>query len=173
MATGPASDLANACRIGPEVMRNARILWIGGFRDNREMRRVKSNECNFVNDRHAVALLCSLELDFTMLPAMGVTDAMMVQTIRFVEQLRERDTPLSRYLAGLLETCGKRYRILWDIAAVAAAKGLGVDRVVDKPACRLVGRRLVYPARASRTVRVIDAIDELAMLTDARKRLLS
>ncbi|MBD3239109.1 MAG: hypothetical protein GF331_00880 [Chitinivibrionales bacterium] len=173
VATGPASDLANACLIAPDVMRRAKILWIGGFRDNAEMRRVKSRECNFINDPRAVGLLCSLDLDFTILPAMGVTDAMMVQAVRFAELLRERNTPLTSYLARLLETCGNRYRILWDIAAVAAAKGLGVERVVRKPACTVRGNRLIYPARSDHTVRVIDAIDELAMLADARYRLLS
>lgn len=173
VATGPASNLANACLIAPDTMRRAKMLWIGGFRNNREMQLVKSRECNFINDRRAIALLCSSDLDFTILPAIGVTDAMMVQAVRFAERLRERDTPLSRYLARLLETCGNRYRILWDIAAVAAAKGLGVERIVEKPACTVERNRLVYPRRSSRTVRVIDAIDELAMLSDARYRLLS
>jgi inosine-uridine nucleoside N-ribohydrolase len=172
VGTGPATDLAAACLLAPSVMKQTKLVWIGGFRTNEEMKRVKARECNFVNDKRAVALLCSMDLDFTMLPAMGVTDRMMMQVHFFAEQLEARGTPLSRYLAQLIGSVPDRFRILWDIAAVAVAEGFGVEKVVRKPACVLQRGKLVYPPRSSRTIKVVDSIDEFAILAEARRRLL-
>jgi inosine-uridine nucleoside N-ribohydrolase len=172
VGTGPATNLAAACLFEPSVMKRTKLVWIGGFRDNDEMRATKGGECNFVNDKRAVELLCAMKLDFTMLPAWGVTDRMMMQVRYFSEQLKARKTPLTRYLAKLLDSTNERHRIIWDIAAVAVAEGFGVERVLRKPACVVEDGFLCYPRRSSRTIKVVDSIDEFAILSEARRRLL-
>ncbi|MDX2110041.1 MAG: nucleoside hydrolase [Verrucomicrobiota bacterium] len=173
VGTGPATNLAAACMLEPKIMKCPQIIWIGGFRDNKEMRAVKGAECNFVNDRSAVATLCATDIDLTLVPAMGVTDRMIIQVRYLSEQLKARGTPLTRYLARLLDSVPDRHRIFWDTAAVAVAEGLGVDRVVRKPACVVKDNMLTYPQQSSRTIKVVDSIDEFEILAETRKRLLS
>lgn len=173
VGTGPATNIANACLLAPEIMKTVKVIWIGGYRDNSEMRRVNGNECNSINDLLSVEVIANSGLDLLLLPAHGVTDRMMAQTVVFQEELCERDTPITHYLADLLKEVDRRYWIFWDLAAVSCAIPLGVERIIERAAPVVNNGMIEYPTRSVYTVQVVDRIDEFAMLADAKRRILS
>jgi inosine-uridine nucleoside N-ribohydrolase len=172
VATGPATNIANACLAAPDIMKRTNVVWIGGFRSNEEMRR-KPRECNFVNDKKGAGVMFDADLHLTLLPGFGVADRMMMQVDYFAEQLKARGLPLTRYLAKLIDSVPQRHRILWDIAAVTTAHKFGVDKMKKMRVPVVERGKLVYPSRGTRMLPVVDSIDEFAILSEARKRILA
>jgi|TARA_Y100000034_G_C6795493_1_gene356510 inosine-uridine nucleoside N-ribohydrolase len=172
VGTGPCTNLVNACLIEPKIKKKCKFIWLGGFRNNQEIKNFKSEECNFDGDKFATKILMDLDIDLTLLPAWGVTDRMISQCPSFIESLQKKNTPVSNYLAKLIKDTKKRFWIFWDIAAPAVAKNFGVISKKQVPACKVINGKLYFPSKNKRKITLIDSIDELEILKQAKKYIL-
>lgn len=172
VGTGPCTDLVNACLIEPKIKRKCTFIWLGGFRNNQEIKNSKSSECNFDGDKLATKILFELGADLILLPAVGVADKMITQCPSFIEQLEKRNTKITKYLAKLIKSTKRRFWIFWDIAAPAVAKNFGIFVKKRLPACKVIKGKLSFPTKNKTKITVIDSIDEHQILKQAKKYIL-
>lgn len=136
--TGPSTDLANAMLLEPKIIGKADFIWLGG---------PGNHEVNFAGDPAAAKILENSEAHLTLVPAWGVADSLVLNCHSLSEKLLNRNSPITDYLAELID-CNwqrfglihhlfpkvlKRYWIMFDVAAVATAKGFGVRLTSKSP----------------------------------------
>jgi len=169
---GPCTDLVNACLIEPKIKKKGKFIWLGGFRNNKEIKHFKSKECNFNGDKLATKLLMELNIDLILLPAWGVTDKMIMQSTSFIEVLEKKNNSISNYLAKLIKSTNERFWIFWDIVAPAIAKDFGIITKKQIPACKVIKGKLYFPPQNKNKITIIDSINELEILKQAKEYIL-
>jgi len=172
VGTGPCTDLVNACLIAPKIKNKCTFVWLGGFRDNNEVKKGKGNEVNFDGDKLATKILMELGIDLILLPAWGVTSGLVMNCSSFIRLLKKRNTPLTIYLAKLIKSTKKWNWNFWDIAAPAVAKNFGIIEKKRIPACKVINGKFYFPAKNRHKITLIKTIDELQILSQARKYIL-
>jgi inosine-uridine nucleoside N-ribohydrolase len=168
VGTGPCTNLVNACLIEPKIMKKCTFIWLGGFRNNGEVKNFKNKECNFEGDKFSTKILMELDVDLILLPALGVTDRMISHCPSFIENLHKENTPISNYLAKLVRGTKGRFWIFWDIAAPAVAKDFGVVKRKRIPSCKVINGKFYFPSKNNKKITIIDSIDELEILKQAK-----
>ncbi len=145
-STGPCTDLATAILLEPMILKKARFLWLGGYRNESEAKRFFSGEIDFDGDRLAAEILLNSKAEIVLIPVWGVTDSLIINCRLLKEELLAKNMPVTNYLADLIECNWKRFGIfhhliprtlkrfwvMFDIAAVAVAKNYGVKSVEKK-----------------------------------------
>jgi len=137
ICTGPATDLANALLLEPRIKNKCKILWLSGFKNRYYQKIFRNYETNLNADLKASKVIFNSGVDLTMIPAWGVADRMLINSQNWARKLKKRNLKITKYLAHLLETNSERfggvfpkiinkYWILFDVAAVAVAKNLGI-----------------------------------------------
>ena len=119
ISTGPCTDLVNACLLEPKIMKKCKFVWLGGFKNNLEVKSLNGKECNFNADRLATEILMKLDIDLTLLPAWGVADRMITHCPSLIKSLEKRNLPITNYLSKLVQSIKSRFWILWDVSAPA------------------------------------------------------
>jgi inosine-uridine nucleoside N-ribohydrolase len=191
-AIGPCTDIVNACLIEPRIMKKCRFLWLGGFRNNSYVKRFGGFEFNFYADKQATKVLFGLNLHLTLLPAIGTADRLVMNCVPFMEELKKRNTPLTRYLAKLLKdrqklfdankifsfawkitpSLLKQYWIFWDLAAPAVLKKFAVTSRKSIPSPLIQKGKMHFPVKGSRKITLIESVDEFALLKQAKDNIL-
>lgn len=181
VGTGPCTDIVNACLIEPKIMKKCTFIWLGGFRNNKIFKELKKQglhkECNYYGDQKATELLFQLDIDLVLLPAWGVTNSLILSCPTFVEELEERNLPITMYLAKLIKDYRHQSKKIyiwtfWDLAAPAVAKNFGICKKKKIPAPRAVKGGFYFPAKNKHTITMIDSIHTLDILKQAKEYIL-
>lgn len=143
--TGPATDIVNACILEPRICEIASFIWLGGHRSFLAKKYFNRKETNFKADILAAETLPELDIDLTVIPVFPVSSSLLINTAKLEKKLKEKNTPLTSYLADLIDQnqqkTQQRYKLFsllanyWfmcDIATVAVVKKLGIKRIRDR-----------------------------------------
>jgi inosine-uridine nucleoside N-ribohydrolase len=133
IATGPATDVASLSLVAPEAQENVRVVWLGGFGDERSYERFKMSELNGRADIAAWRVLLEGLANLIQVVCWPGPAKVLVETAPFAEKLRELGRPIARYLAEILMAWGEDYegpvdpdvdpegtKTLWDVSCIAA-----------------------------------------------------
>jgi inosine-uridine nucleoside N-ribohydrolase len=182
VATGPITDVASLLLAAPDVRENVRVVWLGGFGDERSYRRFRLGELNGRADIAAWRALLAQPVDLLMLPGWPGVVKLTVPYATYAAELRAMHRPIADYLAAItlrwmtqweaLHERLVREKVLWDVANVAA---------ILNPACVTI-TPVAYPTldvagahdweHPSRTVEVVTDLDPAWILADLRAALL-
>lgn len=187
VCTGPATDIVSAALLDPTIKDKCKVIWLGAFKDQTEVDRTRNREVNFSGDKKAAGLIFHLGLDLTYLPMWGVADNLVTQAWTFADELRERNLPVTVYLAELIENHWKRFPIVhnavpktvkrfWvfsDIAAVAVAQNLGIQEQKEICAPEVRHGRFHLPSEGNTKVNMITSIDGHRIMQQAKERILA
>lgn len=183
VCTGPATDLANAYLLEPKIARRAHFIWLGGFSSAKEARRLRQREVNFCADRHAARVIFDSEINLSFVPAWGAADSLVIQSELLASALRQKQSPLSNYLARLIEKhrinrhiryfiplAWQRYWVLFDLAAIALVKNFAVEKKT-MPACKIEKKKIIFPEK-NRMITFASNINSHAILNQMEEYLL-
>lgn len=144
-STGPCTNIANALLLNPSIARKAVFLWLGGFSNQEEAIRLHHREVNFWGDKQAADVFLDSEIRKIFVPAWGVADSLVLNGQHLEEKLRAKKTAVTDYLADLLNNNWRRHRfnhflprrlkkywVMFDLGAIAAAKDFGIEAVEKK-----------------------------------------
>lgn len=139
--TGPATDIVNACILEPKIREITSFIWLGGHRGF-IANCFNHQETNYKADILAAEILSELDIDLTVIPVFPVSSALLVNTAKLEKKLKEKNTPLTSYLAELInqnrQKIRQRYKLppllsnywfMCDIAAIAVVKKLGIKKI--------------------------------------------
>jgi inosine-uridine nucleoside N-ribohydrolase len=128
IATGPATDVASLL-LAAESQENLRVVWLGGFGDEGSYRvwQNRMGELNGRADISAWRTLLEEPLDLLHIPTWPAPAKILIDPVRFAEELRALGRPIASYLAEILQLWTAEYgdqlrgeKELWDLACVAA-----------------------------------------------------
>ncbi len=113
LAVGALTNVASALMLHPEIRPLVRVIWLGGFPADGNMR-----EFNAGNDRNAVKAVFESGVDLTVVPT--ETSARLL-TLPYAEaEGRLHDSSrIAKALLSLLRDYGDRNKIIWDISTTA------------------------------------------------------
>jgi purine nucleosidase len=113
LAVGALTNVASALMLHPEIRPLVRVIWLGGFPADGNMR-----EFNAGNDRNAVKVVFESGVDLTVVPT--ETSARLL-TLPYAEaEGRLHDSSrIAKALLSLLRDYGDRNKIIWDISTTA------------------------------------------------------
>ena len=128
LATGPATDVASLLLAAPEARENLRVVWLGGFGDERSYGRFKMDELNGRADIAAWRTLFETDVNLLFVPGWPAPAKIVMEAKPFAEKLRSLERPIADYLAEILLAWvdenggekGPRHKIIWDVSCVAA-----------------------------------------------------
>jgi len=175
VGTGPATDLASAILLAPDIADRATFVWLGAHRGAEEHAKF-GEECNFIGDRWAAKALFEAPVPLIHVPAMGVTNHLLWKTRQLVERLMAVGRPVHRLLAARVAEYMARTRRdvvepekeFWDIGAVDVVLGPERHTIADEPAFGFDAEgKLVIPGRGTRTVRRVIGLDATGVLDAA------
>ena len=143
--TGPATDIANLIALDTTIKDKISFIWLGGYK-HKFMQRFHHNEVNFAGDPEAAKLILSSNIDLLRIPTLGTSHTLIIHSGKMQKKLRAKSQPLHDYLAELIDWNKARikkdrptlspflnYWVLFDIAAVAMSKNLGIKKIGGKP----------------------------------------
>jgi inosine-uridine nucleoside N-ribohydrolase len=171
IATGPATDVAALTLAEPELARDARVVWLGGFGSADEWALRKYVELNGRADVAAWRALFASDVPLVQVPGWTATTKLEVDVGETAARLRAGGSAVGAYLAdiaeawddahgGNLEARGRK--VLWDVACVAAVADPGSVTLERRPLARLDA------AAAHDFTRPVRETDVLADLDPAR-----
>ena len=129
IATGPATDVASMLLLAPEVRENVRVVWLGGFGDEKTYERYKmGGELNGRADIAAWRALFEDSVELLQVPGWSGPHKLVVEGHPFADELRNLGRPIADYLAEILVAqveekggeLGPEEKIIWDVACVSA-----------------------------------------------------
>jgi inosine-uridine nucleoside N-ribohydrolase len=141
-STGPATDIANVCLIDPEIKNKASFAWLGGYKHFLLKKFWDRKEVNFRGDIVAANLISNLGIDLTIIPTLGTSHVLFMNTKILQKRFRIKNNNLLNYLAELIDWNWQRLHLnkkifnpflnAWvfcDLAVIAFAKSLGIKKV--------------------------------------------
>lgn len=175
VGTGPATDLASAILLAPDIAARVTFVWLGAHRGSAEHAKF-GEEWNFIGDRWAARALFEASVPLIHVPAQGVTNHLLWKTRSLVERLLAAGRPIHRLLAARVAEHMARTRRdvadpekeFWDIGAVDVPLGPERHTIEDEPAFGFDAEgKLVIPGRGTRTIRRVTGLDATAVLDAA------
>jgi len=175
---GPCTDLANGLALEPTIKDKAEYFWLGGFASQGIANQFRHKELNFLADTRAATKVLDEIKDLSIIPVWGAAERLVVSIPSFAEDLSKVDSPLSLYLRKLLignwsrfkpwtvfiPHILKRYWVLSDVAAVAAAKNFQVE--IRKSSCKIEGKKFAFDN--GKTINIIHLKNEHQILADMK-----
>ena len=173
IATGPATDVASLLLVAPDVRENVRVVWLGGFGDEKSYGRFKmGDELNGRADIVAWRALFEDPVELLQVPGWSGPHKLVVEGNSFAEELRSLGRPIADYLAEILIAeveenggeLGPEEKIIWDVSCVAAVadpKAATIDRLAV-PKLDAAGAHDF--SRRGRKVDVLTDLDEQRVL---------
>ena len=173
IATGPATDVASLLLVAPEVLRNVRVVWLGGFGDRESYERFKMGELNGRADIASWRALLEEPVELLQVPGWPGPAKVLVEAVPFAAELRALGRPVADYLAEILLDWVTDYegdidpqgqKIIWDVSCVSAVADPGAVTVerLAVPALDVAGAHDF--SRRGREVDVVSDLDERRVL---------
>ncbi len=181
VATGPATDIASLMLVAPEVLKNVKVVWLGGFGDEESYGRYdfRMGELNGRADIAAWRVLFEADLSLLLIPGWPAAAKILVETPAFATELRGLGRGVSDYLAEILEQwtierggeVSRQQKIIWDIACTAAVIDPDALRIEEFSVPILDAAGAHDFSRRGRTVEVVRDLDEQRVLSDLMQAL--
>lgn len=182
VCTGPCTDLASVLLLKPEINEKCIFVWLGGFRNKSEQRKLHGMEANFQADKIAAEVLFNSGAKIVHIPVWGVADSLVVNSFNLAQGLKKSNLPINRYLAELLDSNWhrfwavkrfipkilKKFWILTDVAAVAYVKDVGISEVKQNHGHRITKRKIFFDEKCENLTTIV-AIDEHMILSDLKE----
>ena len=174
VATGPATDVASLLIAAPEVRENLRVVWLGGFGDERTYGQweYRMGELNGRADIAAWRTLFESSVDLLLVPGWPAPAKVTVEAEPFAEELRALGRPVADYLAEILvewvaENDGEEgeRKIIWDVSCVAAVADPEAVTVEPLTLPRLDAAAAHDFARRGREVEAVTDLDDVRVLS--------
>ncbi len=183
ISTGPATDVASLVLTAPEVRKNVRVVWLGGFGDETHYRRFKFGELNGRADIAAWRVLLEAPVNLLQVPGWPGPAKVVVKAGPYAEELRSLQRPVADYLAEILVEWVEGYegsldregeKILWDVSCVAAVADEEAVRIesLAVPAVDAAGAHDWRIPRRGRMVDTLVDLDASRVLRGLREALL-
>ncbi|HLC38760.1 MAG TPA: nucleoside hydrolase [Patescibacteria group bacterium] len=186
VCTGPATELASLILKRPDLVKKCRMIWLGGFKNQKEAEKFKCREENFLGDIKAAKILFETEANLIIIPAWGTADDLVLQSKNLSEELKSQKSPLANYLGEIIDNNWtkpkiiskilphvlKRFWVFFDLAAVAVSKNYGIVSQQKIPAPKIRKNQFIFPKNNKFKITIIDKIDAPAILTQVKKYLL-
>ncbi len=175
VGTGPATDLASAVLLAPDIADRVVFYWLGGHRDAETLRRV-GEEWNVLGDPWAVKALFESRAPLVHVPAWGVTEKLVWRTNWLLEKLQGLGKPIHRLLADRVSDFMARHakgipdpkKEFWDIGAAMCPLHPEWYTIREQPAFgRTEDGTWIIPGRNTRTIRFVEDLDAEAILAGA------
>jgi inosine-uridine nucleoside N-ribohydrolase len=146
VATGPATDVAALVLAEPALLRERRVVWLGGFGSAGERARHRYAELNGRADVAAWRALVASDVALVQVPGWTATTKLTVDVAATAERLRAGGSAVGAYLAAIAERWDREEggdggepgrKVLWDVACVAAVADPGAVTLERRPLARL------------------------------------
>lgn len=182
IATGPITDVASLLLGAPEVRKNVRVVWLGGFPDVATYTRWRLGELNGRADIAAWRVLFEQPVNLLQVPGWPGVAKLVVEYAPYIAALRALGRPIADYLAAIslawqeqreqLGYGAQTHKILWDVANVAAVINPASVTATPLPTPTLDAAGAHDFDRPGRTVHVVTDLDAAWILEDLRAALL-
>lgn len=118
LCIGAITNVAVLLKLYPEIKDKIKVIWLGGH----ELNYKDNMEYNFKQDIDAVKYVFDSEIDLTIIPCKGVTDALKINIYELQKHL-DITTGLGKYLYDKFYNDGyhgiTEERVIWDISVIA------------------------------------------------------
>ena len=170
LAIGAITNLGLAFQKDPALAGKTEVIWLGGNSPETGHNR----EFNFRQDPAAVRAVLESGVKLTVLPCLGVIDALRIPIVELKSRLGGK-SPLCDYLIGHFCDTGlegaNQSRVIWDISAVAYLLSPEWFETVDRP-CPSVEADTSYRfPQTGRPVTFAKKVDRAAVYADLFEKL--
>lgn len=184
ICTGPATDIASLILTQtPEMLANLRVVWLGGFGDEKTYSRHNNGgELNGRADIAAWRVLLNSGVELLQVPGWSGPHELLVEAAPFAAELRSLGRPAADYLAEILLSWVSGYegeidprgsKIIWDISCVAALTNPGALSAAPLavPEVDPAGAHDFSPEARGREIEAVTGLDAPRVLDGLRAAL--